>query len=147
MEKITLSVNIEAPKEKVWKILWSDDTYRKWTAVFSEGSHVVTDNWKQDSKVLFLDGNGCGMVSRVAANRPNEFMSFEHLGEVKDGAEDTTSERVKQWSGSKENYTLTETGNNTLLQLDMDITEDFKDYFLNTCPAALQNVKQLAEAE
>lgn len=147
MEKITLSVTINAPKEKVWKILWNDDTYRKWTAVFSAGSHAVTDNWKQGSKVLFLDGNGSGMVSRVAENKPNEFMSFEHLGEVKDGAEDTTSDRVKQWSGSKENYTLKEEGNTTVLQLDMDITDEFKDYFLNTCPAALQNVKQLAEAE
>jgi hypothetical protein len=26
-------------------------------------------------------------------------MSFEHLGEVKDGVEDTESEKVKAWAG------------------------------------------------
>lgn len=145
MEKINLSVNINAPKEKVWEILWNDDTYRKWTAAYTEGSHAVTDNWKEGTKVLFLDGKGSGMVSRVAENRPNEYMSFEHLGEVVNGVEDTTSERVKQWSGSKENYTLTQDGSNTELVIDMDITEDFKDYFLKTTPIALESVKELAE--
>jgi len=52
---------------------------------FAEGSAVKTDNWKEGSKLHFHDGNGNGMVSEVAANRPNEYMSFRHLGFVKDG--------------------------------------------------------------
>ena len=72
-------------------------------------------------------------------------MSFKHLGEVMNGIEDTTSERVKVWSGSEENYTLKEAGNKTELHIDMDITEEFKDMFENIWPKALENVKQLAE--
>lgn len=144
MEKLNFNVMINATPEKVWKVLWTDDTYRKWTSAFSEGSYAETD-WKQGSKVLFLDGQGSGMVSRIAESKPNEYMSFEHLGEVKDGVEDTTSERVKQWAGAHENYTLKKVNGKTELTIDMDITEDFKEMFSNMWPAALNNVKRLSE--
>lgn len=145
MEKLNFSTSINAPKEKVWEVLWDDASYRKWTSAFTEGSYAVTDNWKEGTKVLFLDPKGSGMVSKVAANRPNEYMSFEHLGEVKDGVEDISSEKVKEWAGSKENYTLKETGGKTELEVDMDITDEFKDMFINIWPKALEKVKELAE--
>lgn len=141
-EKFITSIN--APREKVWDILWDDKSYREWTSVFSEGSRVET-SWEEGSKVLFLDGKGSGMVSRIAKNKAPEFMSFEHLGEVKDGIEDTTSEKVKNWSGAFENYTLRETNGNTTLEVDLDISDDFKEYFTETFPKALKKVKELAE--
>ena len=145
MEKLNFSIDIDAPREKVWKVLWDDSTYRKWTSVFMEGSCVETDNWKEGSKVLFLDGKGSGMVSKVAVNKPNEYMSFEHLGEVKDGIEDTTSEKVKIWAGSKENYTLKDAGGKTELTVDMDIAEDYKEMFQNMWPKAMEQIKVLSE--
>jgi hypothetical protein len=147
MEKINFSTIINAPKEKVWNALWEDSNYRNWAAAFYEGSYAQTDNWKVGSKVLFLGPGGSGMVSKVAANKPYEFMSFEHQGEVKDGVEDTTSERVKPWAGAHENYTLTEAAGKTTLIVEMDITEEFKDYFVNTWPVALQKLKELAEKD
>ena len=145
MEKLNFSTSINAPKEKVWEVLWDDASYRKWTSAFTEGSYAVTDNWKEGTKVLFLDPKGSGMVSKVAANHPNRYMSFEHLGEVKDGVEDISSEKVKDWAGAKENYTLKETGGKTELEVDMDITDEFKDMFINIWPKALEKVKELAE--
>ena len=94
MEKLKFKTVINAAPEKIWNVLWNDDTYRKWTSAFSEGSYAETD-WKQGSKVLFLDGKGSGMVSRIAENRPNEYMSIEHLGEIRDGVEDTSSDKSK----------------------------------------------------
>ena len=85
------------------------------------------------------------MVSTIIENIPNEFMSIKHLGEVKNGIEDTVSEKVKQWAGAMENYTLTEVNGKTELNVDMDIAEEYKDYFLTTWPKALEKVKQLAE--
>lgn len=146
MEKMKFSININAPKEKVWQVLWEDASYRKWTSVFMEGSHAITDNWKEGSKVLFMDPKGNGMVSTVARNKPNEFMSFKHLGEVKDGVEDTSSDKVKGWSGAMENYTLKGANGKTELLVEMDVTDDFKDYFVNTWPKALDKVKELGEA-
>ena len=148
MEKLNFSASINATKEKVWDILWSDAGYRAWTSAFCEGSYAKTDNWKEGTKVLFLDPKGSGMVSTVAANKPNEFMSFKHLGEVKEGVEDTTSEKVKVWTGATENYTLNERNGKTelLIEMKMDgVSDGFKDYFTKTWPIALENLKQLAE--
>src|SRR6476620_9267221 len=104
MEKMHFNLHINAPKEKVWSTLWEDASYRDWTSAFMEGSYAVTDNWKEGTKVLFLDPKGSGMVSIVAENRPYEYMSFKHLGEVIDGVADTTTYKVTQWSGAFENY-------------------------------------------
>lgn len=145
MQKITLSTNINAPKEKVWEVLWDIDAYQAWTKAFNESSTVKTDNWKEGSKLFFVDGNGAGMVSEVAANRPYEYMSFRHLGMVKDGVEDTTSEEVKKWAGSLENYTLKEADGTTELTMDMDINDEYKEMFENMWPRALANIKALAE--
>jgi len=145
MQKIHFSTSINAPREKVWNVLWNDNSYREWTSAFAEGSYAKTDNWKEGSKVLFLDPKGSGMVSTVAKNKQNEFMSFKHLGVVKEGIEDTESESVQGWAGAMENYSLTESSGATKLDVDMDITDDFKDYFLKTWPVALEKVKELAE--
>jgi hypothetical protein len=145
MQKIHFSKTINAPPEKVWNILWNDDSYKEWTSAFAEGSYAQTNNWAEGSKVLFLDSKGSGMVSTVAKNRPNEYMSFKHLGVVKDGVEDTESDSVKSWAGAMENYTLAEDNGKTKLDVEMDSTDDFKDYFLKTWPVALDKVKELAE--
>jgi hypothetical protein len=146
MEKMNFTVDIHAPKEKVWKTLWEDDTYRKWTRVFSEGSHAETD-WNEGSKVLFLDGKDQGMVSKVQTNRPNEFMSVVHLGTVKNGVEDTGSGEVKQWAGAEENYSLSENGGVTTLAVELDTEEAHKDYFMKIFPQALEQVKLLSEQD
>ena len=145
MERLHFSANINAPKEKVWNILWSKGNYESWTSVFSQGSTAVTD-WNEGSKILFVDGKGDGMVSKIAVKKPNEYMSFQHLGEIMNGVEDTTSEKVKVWQGSQENYRLTTNGEQTTLDVEMDIAPDFKDYFLKTWPKAMEAIKQLAES-
>lgn len=145
MQKINFSTSINAPKEKVWEILWNLDAYKAWTSAFAEGSQAKTDDWKEGSKVLFVDPKGNGMVSMVAVNKPNEYMSFEHLGEVHEGVEDITSDRVKGWSGSTENYTLKDDSGSTNLLVDMDIPDEFKEMFEKMWPIALEKVKALAE--
>ena len=129
----------------MWEILWDLDSYRAWTTVFTEGSYAKTDKWKEGSKVLFLNHKGSGIVSIVTANKPNEFMSFKHLGMVKDGVEDTSSDAVMAWAGATENYTLTEENGTTKLFVEMDSTDDFKDYFLKKWPVALEKIKALSE--
>jgi uncharacterized protein YndB with AHSA1/START domain len=146
MERITFSTLIHAPKEKVWDTLWNEDKYQTWTSIFAEGSHVKTDNWKEGSKVLFLDPEGNGMVSIVAANRPNEYMSFRHIGVMEKGAEDTTSDKVKAWAGAMENYILNESDGQTRLTVEMDISDAYKEYFLKTWPKALEKIKEIAES-
>lgn len=61
----------------------NDESYREWTRAFTEGSHYK-GSWEEGSKILFLDPNGAGMVSRIAKNDLYEFISIEHLGFVDD---------------------------------------------------------------
>ena len=146
MERKAFKILIDSSPEKVWNVLWSDDTYPLWTAPFAEGSRAQTD-WKKGSKVLFVDGNNNGMLSTIEENIPNKFMSIKHLGGVKDGVEDLNNPEFNQWAGALENYTLKSENEKTELLIDMDITEDFKEYMQSTWPKALDKVKELAEKE
>jgi uncharacterized protein YndB with AHSA1/START domain len=143
------SIEINATREKVWDVLFGKETYPQWTTAFSEGSKVETD-WKKGSKALFTDESNRGMVSRIAENVPNEFMSVEHLGMYDNGVEDYESEHVKTWAGAKENYTLTESDGKTTLDIFMEMDESEKnrkmiDMFAEMWPKALAKVKELAE--
>lgn len=144
MKRLTFSTTIQAPKEQVWRTLLEDETYRAWTSAFQEGSYAVTD-WKPGSKALFLAPDGSGMVSRVAEHRPNEFLSLEHLGVVKEGIEDTESEEVRKWAGARENYTLTENRGVVSLRIDMDTVEEYQKIFEEAWPKALATLKDLSE--
>jgi hypothetical protein len=145
MEKLNFSRSIDAPREKVWQVLWDDSSYREWTSVFSNGSYAETEDWAEGSTVRFLDSSGQGMVSTVVANNPFKFMSFRHLGMVKDGVEDTDSDQVKAWAGAMENYTLDQSNGTTNLVIDIDITPEYKEYFDRTWPQALDKIKTLSE--
>jgi hypothetical protein len=114
-------------------------------SVIPSTSYADTD-WKEGSKVLFLDGEGSGMVSKIEANKPNEFMSFKHLGEVKNGVEDTESDKVKSWAGAFENYTLKEVDGITELIVELDMNEEYKDMFMQMFPKALEQLKILSES-
>lgn len=144
MEKQQFNITIDAPKEKVWKTLWDDTTYRKWTSAFMEGSYAKSD-WKEGSRILFLSPKGEGMVAIIAAKKPNEFMSFKHIGMVKDGVEDLDSDDVKSWAGALENYTLKAVDGKTELIVESDTNDEYKEMFENIWPKALANVKELAE--
>ncbi|MEJ7627894.1 MAG: SRPBCC domain-containing protein [Ferruginibacter sp.] len=144
MKKTNFKIDINASKEKVWNVLWNDDTYTQWTAPFGEGSYAQTD-WKEGSKVLFLSSNGEGMNSTIVKKTPNEFMSFKHLGMIKDGIEMPLDDKTREWSGAMENYILNEKGGGTELVVEMDIAENFEKYFTDTFPKALEKVKELAE--
>jgi hypothetical protein len=144
VEKLNYSVSIDAPREKVWRVLLDDETYKIWTSEFAEGSYAVTD-WREGSKALFLAPDGNGMVSRIVRHVPNEILSIEHLGLVKNGVEDTTSDDVKKWAGAHENYVLRVNEGISELSIEMDVGDDEKQSFQEIWPKALAKVKELAE--
>ena len=145
METKTFSISINAPKEKVWEVLWNDESYRQWTAVFSEGSYAVSD-WQPGSKIHFLTPDGNGMYSTIERMVPNEVMSFRHGGEIINGVEQPPNEKTKSWEGATENYTLQDAGGQTLLSASMDLQEAAMPYFASAFPKALQKVKEIAES-
>lgn len=143
MERTQFNISIDAPKEKVWNVLWQDDTYREWTSVFSPGSRAISD-WEKGSKIKFLGEKESGMVAIIEDKVPNEYMAFKHMGEIKDGKEDTESERVTAWQGAMETYTL-KGGSPTELKVEIDLNEEYKEMFMGMFPKALQKVKEISE--
>lgn len=134
---------INAPKERLWECLWGKDTYPKWTRAFSPNSRVET-NWEEGGKVLFLDGENGGMISRILENKKNEKMVFRHLGMIdKNGNEDFDSDAVRAWEGAEEIYTLKNQEGKTELTVDMDINEEQKEFFDNTWHEVFCDINEL----
>jgi len=137
------TVDIKAPKELVWKVLWEDAYFRGWSSIFAEGSYAISD-WKEGSKIQFIDpGSQSGMSSVIEKSILNEFMSFKHITEIKDGKE----QPLPNWSGAHENYTLKENDGTTTLIVDLDAMDEYKDMFEDKFPKALERVKILAEPQ
>lgn len=146
LKKINFSTLIKATKQKVWNILWDDESYKAWTEAFAAGSCAVSD-WQEGSKILFLDAKGDGMYCTIAKKIQDEFMSFKYSGEVKNNVELPVDEKNSDWVGGFENYILNEADGITTLDVEMTVTDAMQDYFNKTFPMALENVKKLAEAK
>ncbi len=149
MQTLHFSITINAPKEKVWHAMFDDKSYREWTKPFGEGGHYI-GNWEKGSKILFIGldpetGEEGGMVSRIAENKPYEFISIEHLGIVNNGVEDTTSEEAIKWAPAFENYTFKEKDGVTEVLVDMDTAEEMAEEFSEQWPTALERLKEIAE--
>lgn len=154
MDTLHFTIDIKAPKQHVWDVMLGDETYRQWTTFFSPGSYYE-GSWDQGSTIRFLGPaeNGekpGGMVSKIAKNRPYEFISIEHQGLVGNGVDDTTSEWAQAWSGATENYTFSETDGVTTLDIDLAskagaVPEEMKQELAGMWPSALAKLKELAE--
>ena len=149
MQKIHFSITIDAPREKVWHAMLDDASYREWTKAFNEGSYYK-GSWDEGAKIVFLGpdpetGKEGGMVSRIAENRPYEYLSIEHVGIMKNGVEDTTSDEARKWTPAFENYTFIEKDGGTEVQVDMDSAEEMAEEFSRMWPDALQRLKNLVE--
>ncbi|HRH23605.1 MAG TPA: SRPBCC domain-containing protein [Candidatus Magasanikbacteria bacterium] len=151
MKKLHFEIFIAAAPEKVWNTMIQDATYRQWTLAFNELGGWYEGDWNQGSEIKFLGPNPAdpskvgGMLSRVAENRPYEFISLEHYGMIMDGVEDTTSDEVKKWTPAFENYTFVEKDGGTQVIIDIDTNEEYADMFAEMWPKALEKVKELAE--
>lgn len=138
-------LNIKAPRPQVWKTLWGKDTYPTWTAAFSEGSRVET-TWEEGSRVLFLNAENEGMISRIEEKKEPEKMVFVHLGMIdKEGNEDMSSDKVKAWEGAEEIYVLKEIEDGTALTIEMDVADEYQEFFDTTWPKVFEDLRNLLE--
>lgn len=64
MKTLSYNIRIYATPERVWDILWGNETYNVWTKFFSCDSQMKSD-WKVGGKTYFTDGDGNGMVSTI----------------------------------------------------------------------------------
>lgn len=138
-------VEIRAPRATVWDTMLAPEGYRAWTAAFCEGSYY-TGSWEQGAAIRFLTPQGEGMVSEIAENRPHEYLSIRHLGAIaRDGTEDTTSEQVRAWAPSYENYAFEDVPGGTRVRVSVDTLPGYEQFMNDTFPRALARLKELCE--
>jgi len=144
METLEFKVRIKASPEKVWSVLWDEETYKKWTNAFCEGSYAES-NWNEGDKIHFMSPGGEGMNSLIEKKIPNEYMAFKHIGEIKDFKELPIDDETKQWSGAMETYRLIPDDEFVDLVAQVDVVEKHIDYFKEAFPKGLETVKELSE--
>lgn len=151
MEKLQFKTEINAPLSKVFDVMLgitNKSTYEQWTALFNPTS-TYEGNWNKGSKILFLGSNELGeksgMVSTIAENIVNKFISIRHYGLVKNGVETTTGPEVEKWANGLENYSFEENNGVTFVTIDLDTTQDFVEYMNQAYPKALEKLKEICE--
>lgn len=151
MKQLQFKVSIYAPVNEVYDCMLginSKSSYEQWTALFNPTS-TYEGSWDKGNKMLFVgvDENGekGGMVSKIAENILNQFVSIQHYGLFKADKEITEGPEVEKWANGFENYTFEENDGITSLTVDLDTTEDFVDYMNETYPKALEKLKELCE--
>jgi hypothetical protein len=144
MKTLEFTIEINASKEKIWKSLWEDATYRDWVSVFCEGTYAKS-NWNEGDSVHFLTQDGQGMNSIIEKKIDNQYMAFKHISEMKNFEPQPIDEKTSEWSGGMETYELIQNEASVTLKVLIDTLEKYIEYFENTFPKALERLKQLSE--
>jgi hypothetical protein len=153
MKTLHYSITINAPVATVRDTMLDDATYRQRTSAFNSAGSRYEGNRAEGTKILFLGPDPSnpskigGMVSRIARNKLHELIDIEHLGEVSNGVEDTTSEKIKARQGAHEIYEFTENDGLTTVNVSLQIQEGsgFEDFMADAWPKSLEILKQLCE--
>jgi len=144
LKRIQSFIDIAAPASRVYDMLISPAGYGQWTSAFGDGLYFEGD-WQEGQPMRFLTSSGHGVISEIAENRPNEFISIRILGYIDDyGVDDTTSDAILAWSPAYENFTFTATPQGTMLIVDQDLTDEFAE-MEEAWPRALEILKALCE--
>lgn len=142
MKEIQFSFVIKASKERVWKTLWEDSTFRDWANIIDEGTYMKGEI-EEGNEIQFISAvNGYGVTSLIEKLHPNEFVLFRHGADTKESGQ---QEREKEWTGGTESYSLTEKNGVTTLIVKMDVPKEQEETFAIRFPRALECIKTLAE--
>jgi hypothetical protein len=151
MNKLSFRIKIDASCEKIYDLMLgisNKSSYEEWTAIFNSSS-TFEGTWLKGDKILFVgtDSNGKlgGMVSVIAENIPNQFVSIKHIGLVSDGKEILEGPEVEKWAGGFENYSFQKEGEQTKVLVELDSLDEFAEYMNQTYPLALEKLKEIAE--
>ncbi len=150
MYKLKFEKHFTASPAKVFEVMLSSETYPLWAEVFHPGSHYdgeikegnIIHFVSKDSETGFKDG----MVSRVEVYEPAKRVSFQHIGMVHKGEEVFEGEGIQEWVGALEEYFFEEDGQGgTLLRIETDTIDAYKDYFAGVWPKALDRLEEIVQ--
>lgn len=142
MKDMQFTIQINAPKEKVWQTLWQDETFRQWASVIDPETYMVGE-LKEGSQVQFISAHGgYGVTSLVAKLAENEYLLLKHQADTQDSG---AAKRDDQWTGGDEEYQLVESNGSTTLTVSFGVPPELEAEFKVSYPKALQLLKELSE--
>ncbi|HZH73890.1 MAG TPA: SRPBCC family protein [Mariniphaga sp.] len=148
LKKNRYEVFIKAKPEDVYRIMLDRQLYSEWTSAFNPNSRYE-GSWDKGASIKFIgeDENGKkgGMISRIRENIPSKYVSIEHIGIFDDEKEITSGPQVEAWAGSLEDYYFREQDGGTLVQVELDVNDEYDGFFDETWPKALDKLKKLCE--
>jgi uncharacterized protein YndB with AHSA1/START domain len=136
------SITINAPAHVIWHVLWHGDYYKLWTARLAPGSRAI-NSFEAHQAYQFLHGDGHGLYGHISIHERHKHLVFSNDGIVKKG---TKQPPEPNWVPSEESYHLEDNGNGNTLHVDLNGPESFFEQVSTRFPAALQVIKQHAEA-
>jgi uncharacterized protein YndB with AHSA1/START domain len=148
IERMHFEIFIKCSQEEVYRTMLDKRKYSRWASAFNPSSYY-TGSWETGSEIRFLgtdrDGITGGMISRVMENIPGKYISIKHIGVLQDDNVMTTGPEVEKWAGTFENYSFTQADGGTLVFVDVDVSNEFRNYFIQTWPLALKRLKEICE--
>jgi hypothetical protein len=150
MQKLRFTITIKTPRPAIWAAITEDAKYRRWAAKFHVGTWFE-GGWHQGDAIRFLAidtaGKTQGMMSEIAESIYPSFISIRHIGQIKDGIEDTSSKEVLAWAPSFENYTIRQIDDHTSnLIIELEADESYEEMFNDLWPRALTVIRDICEA-
>jgi uncharacterized protein YndB with AHSA1/START domain len=150
MKNLRDSIEISAPKEKVWQVLWDDQTFRDWANIIDPGTYME-GVLQEGSEVNFIGNNNngvrYGVTSKVEKLTPFQHITFRQIADIKISEDGSIEKRDTQWTGGAETYELKEMQDKIELSHTQDVPDELVEYFESTIPKVLQRIKVLAEAK
>jgi hypothetical protein len=144
MKVLEFKTLIAAPVAEVWSTMLDGESYRRWTAPFAAGSYFE-GSWAEGERIHFLAPSGDGMCAVIDANRRHELIRIKHIGVVKDGVEDTTSEQVRSWAPAYETYRFAAVDGGTEVTIEQNVPPEHEQSMSEAWSRALAVLKTLCE--
>lgn len=136
---------INTSAQRVWEVMLNKGTYEQWVAKSWPGS-TYQGRWVQGEKIRFTGEDGGGTLAELAAVKPYEKVTARHIAILlSGGVEDRTSDMAKGWIGTVEEYRFAESNGKTTLTVLITTNPEWRKMFDEGWPAALQELKKLAE--
>ncbi len=148
MQKLKFDIKIQAPAAKVFRAVTDEQLYREWASEFNPGS-FFEGSWQKGEKILFLglskENKREGMLGYIVESIPNKQLSIKYAGFV-DGDNEITDEKLTQgWAGAMEEYYFEEREGETIFKVEIDVNDQYYDFFSSTWPKALKKLKEISE--
>lgn len=139
MKQLVFKTQINATPEKVWDVLFTQDSYRKWSSAMNEGTYFE-GNWEEGTIMKFLDPKNNGMYNLIEKIIPNKTLKMKHLGWILEG-----ELSPQDWEESTVTYHLENNEDGTLLTAEVISLDEFVDFFNSKYPKNFELIKKLAE--